>query len=248
MRTTPLPGPILSGMQYRMSYTSTLSRRAWILLRGLTVCFALLTFESAFVPHAAGEPELKLTLESPYGETRVELLTALDHYAGKRLTEMQKIEICDIVAEMAAKHGVDPMLVLSVMAVESEFHSGARSSVGALGFMQLMPPTAFEFSGRLKQPMHELGLFDWRTNIELGAAYLRFLRDRMGSWPMALAAYNWGPTKVYRAVKEHGHLPKKMRAYEKRVGKAYAKLSAGASKHSEEEPIAWNTVLYRRAI
>lgn len=233
-------------MQYRMSYTATLSRRAWILLRGLTVCFALLTFESAFVPHAM-EPELKLTLESPYGETRVELLAALDHYAGKRLSEMQKLEICDLVAEMAAKHGVDPMLVLSVMAVESNFKPGARSSVGALGFMQLMPPTAFEWSGKLKQPMSDLGLFDWRTNIELGAAYLRFLRDRMGSWPMALAAYNWGPTKVYRAVKEHGRIPVKMRAYERRIGKAYAKLARGAGKVSTT-PVAWTTVVERRAI
>lgn len=241
-------------MKYRMSYIDSLSRRglrrsiaakAWICVRGAAVCISLLTFGSAFAPHEPMVPAL--TIE-PYGETRAELLRALDKHAGKRLSEMNKIEICDIVAEVAAKHGVDPMLILSVMAVESEFYDGARSNVGALGFMQLRPPTAFEWSNRLNQPMHELGLFDWRTNIELGAAYLRFLRDRMGSWPLALAAYNWGPTRVYQAYKENGrHLPKKMRGYERRVSKAYQSLQQAAGKTSTA-PLAWGAVHVRSAI
>jgi hypothetical protein len=220
-------------MKYRMSHT----RRAWFCIRGIAASLVLLTFEAAFAPHSQTEDLVKPALETPYGETRVELLRALDAHAGKHLSEMAKVEICDIVAEVAVTHGVDPMLILSVMAVESEFYFGARSSVGALGFMQLRPNAAFESSSRIKLPMHQLGLFDWRTNIELGAAYLRFLRDRMGSWPMALAAYNWGPTRVVNAVREHHGLPKQMRAYEHRVSKAYHSLSVSAGK-DQTSPLA----------
>ncbi|MCC6812274.1 MAG: transglycosylase SLT domain-containing protein [Deltaproteobacteria bacterium] len=229
-----------------MSYID-LSRRAWIFARGLVVGSLLLTVDAAFMP-VVKEPAPVLSLEEPYQETRSELLRALDKHAKKRLSEMEKIELADIVAEVAFKYGVDPFLILGVMAVESEFYDAAKSSVGALGFMQLRPSTAFEWSGRLQQPMHVLGLYDWRTNIELGAAYLRFLRDRMGSWPMALASYNWGPTTVKRAVKEHGGLPKKMRGYERRVSKAYQRLVEAAGAKQNSAPLAWGPVQVRSAI
>jgi soluble lytic murein transglycosylase-like protein len=96
--------------------------------------------------------------------------------------------------------------------------------------MQLRGPTAFEWSDKIGRPMPALGLYDWEQNVELGSAYLRFLRDRMGSWQMALAGYNWGPTKVYRGIREAGGgvLPQHMRVYEKRVNTAYARLTRAA--------------------
>lgn len=215
-------------MQHRNSYIELLSRRAWICIRAIVVGMVLVTTESAFMPRPAEPMVPKLQVESPFLDTRIDLLNAIDKTSGKRLSELEKIELCDIVAEMAAKYRMDPMLIMGVIAVESEFYTHARSSVGALGLMQLRPSTAFEWSGRIKTPMHELGLFDRRTNIELGAAYLRFLRDRLGSWSMALASYNWGPTTVLRAVKAHGSIPKKMRHYEQRVTKAKESLKRAA--------------------
>src|SRR5262249_51745299 len=103
----------------------------------------------------------------------------------------------------------------------------------------LMGVTAFEWSSKLHRPMHELGLYDWRTNIELGAAYLRFLHERMGSWPMALAAYNWGPTTVVRAVRANNrHLPDRMCAYEKRVAKQYRRMLKAAGVDHAQLPHA----------
>ncbi|MGE4609947.1 MAG: lytic transglycosylase domain-containing protein [Paracoccaceae bacterium] len=65
----------------------------------------------------------------------------------------------------------------------------ASSSVGAIGLTQLMPRTALE-----------LGVNPWNAqqNMEGGARYLRQQHDRFGSWELALAAYNYGPTTVER--------------------------------------------------
>nr|MDJ0868255.1 lytic transglycosylase domain-containing protein [Myxococcota bacterium] len=72
------------------------------------------------------------------------------------------------------------------------------------GLMQLMPATA-----------RELGVscpFDPRENVLGGTRYLRWMRDRMGSWPRALAAYNAGPARI-----ESGHWPAETRRYVARV-------------------------------
>ena len=70
--------------------------------------------------------------------------------------------------------------------------------------MQLMPQTA-----------RELGVVcpdDPRENVIGGTRYLRELRDRFGSWELALAAYNAGPTRVVE-----GRIPAETRRYVKRV-------------------------------
>jgi len=105
----------------------------------------------------------------------------------------------DLVAlaqEIARRHGLDPALVLAVVAVESGFQPRAVSPKGAQGLMQLMPATA-----------RELGVsdaFDAEQNLDGGVRYLRALLEQNGGdVRLALAAYNAGPG----AVKRHGGVP-----------------------------------------
>ena len=100
-----------------------------------------------------------------------------------------------MVERLGREAGVPPALVKAVIRAESAFNPGAVSHKGAMGLMQLMPATA-----------RSLGVkdaFAAEQNIAGGARYLRTLRERFGSWTMALAAYNAGP----EAVTKFGGIP-----------------------------------------
>lgn len=95
-----------------------------------------------------------------------------------------------IIARKAAKYNIDPHLVKAVIKNESAFNSKAISSKGAMGLMQLMPETA--------SSLGVYDAFDPAENIDGGAHYLSGLIDKFGSVPLALAAYNAGPTCVQK--------------------------------------------------
>jgi soluble lytic murein transglycosylase len=97
-------------------------------------------------------------------------------------------------------------LVLAVMRQESEFYPKARSPVGALGLMQLMPATARQTAQRMGLPFNRDRLTDDPDyNVRLGQAYLDELLDRFGgSYILALAAYNAGPSRATSWIALHG--------------------------------------------
>ncbi len=87
---------------------------------------------------------------------------------------------------------LDRRLVISLIRQESAFNERARSSVGALGLMQLMPKTA-----RTLERVSKHQLFHPVTNIRIGVKYLARLIVRFkGDTELALAAYNAGPQRV----------------------------------------------------
>jgi hypothetical protein len=99
------------------------------------------------------------------------------------------------IRNAAGIYDLDPALVASVIAVESNFNSRAVSKKSALGLMQLLPETAAQMAVR--------NVFDPAQNIEGGTRYLRRLLDRYGQdLTLALAAYNAGPKRVdfYRGI------------------------------------------------
>ena len=112
-----------------------------------------------------------------------------------------------VVAE-AARNRVDLRLVLAVMNTESGYYNFARSPVGALGLMQIMPAT-----GEMLAREAGLGwngpddLFAPELNIRLGVRYLALLRAKYGSWQRALAAYNWGPAAIDRRLADGAAVP-----------------------------------------
>lgn len=100
---------------------------------------------------------------------------------------------------------IEPALAHAVARQESEFNPKAVSSSSARGLMQLLPRTARKVAKGLRLRYRKDRLFDPHYNMRLGAAYLgQLIRRYRGSYIMALAAYNAGPNRVKRWLRQNG--------------------------------------------
>jgi hypothetical protein len=128
-------------------------------------------------------------------------------------------DVRGLIADAAKSFDVNPLLVDSVIQVESNYNPLAISPKGAQGLMQLMPATAQRFG--------VTDSFDPKQNIEAGVRYLRFLQDTFQDDRLAIAAYNAGEKAVakYRDVPPY---PETI-DYVAKVGRKYgqAKRAAG---------------------
>jgi soluble lytic murein transglycosylase len=115
------------------------------------------------------------------------------------------IEEKGFVGARAKEFGVDPALLRGLVRQESVFEPQARSRAGALGLTQLMPATAKSLARSVLRARYRTAfLYDPGVNARLGAAYFRQLLDRFGGKPVfALAAYNGGPTRMARVLREN---------------------------------------------
>lgn len=107
------------------------------------------------------------------------------------------------INEMGKKYNVDPNLIAIIMTLESGGYSKAGSDAGAQGLMQITPLTAKDIASKyLKKPVSKYDIWNPRTNIEFGTAYLAKLRDTFQkpeqgpSWGITVeevaASYNAG--------------------------------------------------------
>ena len=104
----------------------------------------------------------------------------------------------DMIETNAAEHGIDAGWIYGVVRQESAFVVDARSPVGALGLMQLMPATGQLAGRKLKLNVgSQRALLDVENNLRLGASYLKEMLRRHGdNQVLATAAYNAGPNRV----------------------------------------------------
>jgi soluble lytic murein transglycosylase-like protein len=82
--------------------------------------------------------------------------------------------------------GIDPLLILAVMAVESRFNPIAESEFGARGLMQVVPRFHLD---KLAEHGGEEAVLDPRINIHVGAQILREYVRRTGSLEEGLQLY-----------------------------------------------------------
>jgi len=130
------------------------------------------------------------------------LNTLFDQNPALRTPQFLKIyfprEFYDLVMGEGRKTGIDPLLLLSVMRQESAFNAEAVSRSGAIGLLQMIPPTADEVGKELGAKVDlPNALYDPVTNVRFAAHYLsRLIKKYDGVVPLALAAYNVGPTRI----------------------------------------------------
>ena len=121
------------------------------------------------------------------------------------LRSKYKLAYTEEILASAKEFDLDPYLVCGVIFTESAFRPDAKSGVGALGLMQLMPATGLEEAELLEiEGVTEDRLTEPPLNIRLGCNYLSKLLDEFGTESVALAAYNAGPGRVRQWLKQYG--------------------------------------------
>jgi soluble lytic murein transglycosylase len=106
------------------------------------------------------------------------------------------------IAEESARAGYDPLLILAIINVESDFEEDAVSPKGARGLMQIKPSTLHFLAQKegLRLTRAEVSA-DAALCVRLGVRYLRSLHDRFADLDLALMAYTAGPARITRAMK-----------------------------------------------
>ena len=106
----------------------------------------------------------------------------------------------NIVTLYAGKSKLDPNLVYAVIRTESSFNPNAESQIGAMGLMQITPPT-FEWAMD-KTPQQEsysdADLYAPEVNVHYGTLVLSAFITEFGNEETALAAYNAGRSNVIK--------------------------------------------------
>ena len=130
-----------------------------------------------------------------------------------------------LLRDASVAQDIDYELLQALIATESGFNTHAVSPKGAVGLMQLMPPTAQRYGVRSdKNSAIEKKLTDPKTNIGAGSRYLRDLINMFpGQLELALAAYNAGEGAVQRAGNKIPNYPE-TKNYVKTVMQLYVHL------------------------
>ena len=119
-------------------------------------------------------------------EARAWLAAMSSRLAKKIPGRVEREELLVTVHYEAKRAGLDPQLVLGLIQVESAFRKYAVSSVGARGYMQVMPFWVKLIGGTADQ-----NLFNLRTNLRYGCTILRHSLDiESGNLFRALGRYN----------------------------------------------------------
>ena len=137
-------------------------------------------------------------------------------------------QVAVAISEEAHRARFDPLLILGLIDVESDFQEEAVSPMGAKGLMQIQPTTLYFLAQRegLKLSREEVSK-DPSLCVRLGIRYLRQLYNQFGNLDLALMAYNMGPNKLLNQIKLHEL--EQYRGYPRAVRREYLTLRHGLS-------------------
>ena len=146
--------------------------------------------ESSVSAAVADEPAVEPVAEA--AETPVKLspdLQRVKAYVAKRY-QVSAVALEPLLAaaqQTGRSVGVDPLLLVAVMAIESRFNPFAESPMGAQGLMQVIPKW---HPDKVDVKADRSAMFDPNTNIRVGALVLKEYIQTTGSIERALQQYN----------------------------------------------------------
>jgi hypothetical protein len=148
-----------------------------------------LAAEEALAEPAALEPASPAATKTVAAPQENPRYRRLSEFLAKRYRVSQAftLDLVSIAHAAGQQVGLDPLLIIAVMAVESRFNPIAESVVGAKGLMQVMPK--FHADKFRELGGEHYAVFDPQTNILVGARILKEYLSRTGSLSSALQMY-----------------------------------------------------------
>jgi len=133
-------------------------------------------------------------------------------------------ELARTVSEEAGVAGLDPVLVLAIIQVESAWDVEAVSSRDAHGLMQLERPTlADEFAAG---GLASRDARDPLVNVRAGIRYYARMLERFRDPELAMVAYNAGPNRLAGYLRAEAGVPERLWEYPRRVRREERRLRA----------------------
>lgn len=133
-----------------------------------------------------------------------------------------------MISAAANKWGVSSLLLSAMLDVESGFNANAVSPAGAIGIAQFMPGTASKYN---------VNPWDAASSIDGMAHYVSDLEKQFGSWQLAVAAYNAGPSAVSQAGNQVPNITETQRYVENILNLIGGSWSAlGDSTNTQQQP------------
>jgi soluble lytic murein transglycosylase len=118
------------------------------------------------------------------------------------------VDYFPLLKGQAQARGLDPYLIAALVAQESNFDAGIRSSANAVGLMQVLPSTGRRYARKMSiRSFSERSLTNPEINVLIGTQYFTDLINRFGAPYFALASYNAGESRVQRWLNEAPTLP-----------------------------------------
>lgn len=198
------------------------------LVGAVALCFLLFTGGGVELDEAASSAAESLAMvpvEPPPVPVERRMILSIARRYQRSASHHRLEKLADTIYEESVRADVDPLLVASIIAKESSFRDFAVSPVGAVGLMQIRPTIAQDLAQR--RDLEWLGpesLGSPTFNVRYGILYYKELVERFeGDATKALTAYNFGPTRVSRQLRERTYVGS---AYAAQVLALYKQLSA----------------------
>jgi membrane-bound lytic murein transglycosylase F len=176
-----------------------------ILIKFLILAEMLILFAGCERQPAGLRSDLQSDSLVTFVEKQIEMKKRYEEFRLKTLPRdfEKKVEnYYPVIRKYSKRYGFDWRLIVMQIVKESSFREDARSRVGAMGLMQIMPSTALEIRREMDI---EYIANNPRENIAAGIYHLykqihKFPdADRENRVKLALAAYNSGVGRIYDA-------------------------------------------------
>lgn len=190
---------------------------------------------TAVHPWSAASPTTADAIDEVFGRSDEQLTAPLSYVdvalevlrERSSMSSDERWRTANVLVDESRRLGVDPLLVLAVIDVESKFDHRAVSYRGARGLMQLMPETRqwlIDTDAELSPEASRDDVANPESNVRLGVAYLARLSRGFSRIERMLQAYNCGPGRVAAILRGDAVLPEESKFFADRVLKRYVRL------------------------